>query len=79
MLDCRGKLLSPGDLVSASWAQGHVIGYLIYDPDDIRYRTLRLKQEDGRVRFVEKKSSRILNLTEMFRDQLDRPFVGVLH
>lgn len=78
MLDCRGNKLNAGDTVSVAWTHGHVYGTLVYDPDDIRYKTLRVREEDGYVRNTKKVSSRVLNISALIKEQLDRPVVRVL-
>lgn len=79
MLDCRGKQLKAGDVVSVASSYGHTVGQLLYDPDDIRYKMLRIVEDDGYIRNKKKDSSRILNITTLLQEEVDRPVVRVLH
>ena len=72
MLDCRGNLLREGDIVAVGVNSGNLLtGELIHDPDDIRWKRLTVKMDDGKLRRVDKASSRVVNLTAFHEKKLD--------
>lgn len=78
MLDSRGKQLRAGDKIVVGSANRVTYGTLVHDPDDIRYVRLHV-MVDGVKKYFDKNSRRTLNLTVLFQEELDKPFVGVLH
>jgi hypothetical protein len=72
MLDCRGNLLREGDIVAVGINSGNLLtGELVHDPDDIRWKRLTVKTSGGRLKRVDKQSSRIVNLTAFHEKKLD--------
>jgi len=72
MLDCRGKLLREGDFVAVGVNAGDVItGKLVHDPEDVRWKRLTVLVDGGKVKRIDKVSSRIVNLTAFHEQQLD--------
>lgn len=76
MVDCRGKLLRAGDTVAIASQYGQTVGSLRYDPDDIRYLSLHVDVGDRTV-YKKKRSSHILNVSELQRELDTSSFVVV--
>jgi hypothetical protein len=70
-LDCRNKQLREGDIVAVAAGSKIINGYLVHDPDDIRWARLHILYGD-KVKYYDKVSARILNVTILIRDEVDR-------